>query len=176
MPMAIELVNGLSVQEADAVMALGERLTLPAGRVLFTLGEAAERAYAIVSGRVSLTLPMEVGGREQDVLVEERNAGEMVGWSALVPPHRFTLTAKALIDSEAVAFPRLALLEHFAARPAVGLIVTRNLASVMGQRLQVLQTMWLREIQRVVHMRVAAQGAPFDSDPGRPEHSRGAVS
>jgi hypothetical protein len=29
----------------------------------------------------------------------------------------------------------------------------------MGQRLQVLQAMWLREIQRVVHMTVAAQGA-----------------
>ncbi len=155
----MELLKGLTADEAGAVVALGARLTLPAGSVLFTLGGEADNAYAIESGRVSLTLPMQVGGREQDVLVEERTAGETVGWSALVPPHRFTLTAKTLIDSEVIAFSRTALLEHFASHPTVGLVVTRNLSAVMGQRLQVLQAMWLREIQRVVHMRVAAQGA-----------------
>ena len=155
----MELLKGLTADEAGAVVALGARLTLPAGSVLFALGGEADNAYAIESGRVSLTLPMQVGGREQDVLVEERTAGETVGWSALVPPHRFTLTAKTLIDSEVIAFSRTALLEHFAAHPTVGLVVTRNLSAVMGQRLQVLQAMWLREIQRVVHMRVAAQGA-----------------
>ncbi len=155
----MELLKGLTADEAGAIVALGARLTLPAGSVLFTLGGEADSAYAIESGRVSLTLPMQVGGREQDVLVEERTAGETVGWSALVPPHRFTLTAKTLIDSEIIAFSRAALLEHFAAHPTVGLVVTRNLSAVMGQRLQVLQAMWLREIQRVVHMRAAAQGA-----------------
>ena len=155
----MELLKGLTADETGAVVALGARLTLPAGSVLFALGGEADNAYAIESGRVSLTLPMQVGGREQDVLVEERTAGETVGWSALVPPHRFTLTAKTLIDSEVIAFSRAALLEHFAAHPTVGLVVTRNLSAVMGQRLQVLQAMWLREIQRVVHMRVAAQGA-----------------
>jgi CRP/FNR family transcriptional regulator, cyclic AMP receptor protein len=157
---AMELLKGLEPEDAAALVALGTRLTLPAGSVLFTLGAEADNAYAIESGRVSLTLPMQVGGREQDVLVEERSAGETVGWSALVPPHRFTLTAKTLIDSEVIAFSRAALLEHFASRPEVGLAVTRNLSAVMGQRLQVLQAMWLREIQRVVHMTVAAQGAP----------------
>jgi CRP-like cAMP-binding protein len=155
----MELLKGLEPGDAAALVALGTRLTLPAGSVLFTLGADAESAYAIESGRVSLTLPMQVGGREQDVLVEERTAGETVGWSALVPPHRFTLTAKTLIDSEVIAFSRVALLEHFASRPEVGLVVTRNLSAIMGQRLQVLQAMWLREIQRVVHMTVAAQGA-----------------
>jgi CRP-like cAMP-binding protein len=170
------LWKGLSVDEADAVVALGSRVALPAGNLLFALGEAAERAYAIVSGRVSLLLPLHVGGREQDLLVEERTAGETVGWSALVPPHRFTLTATALIDTEVIALPRAALLDHFAAHPQVGLVVTRNLSAVMGQRLQVLQTMWLREIQRVVHMRVAAQGAPVGPGPTRSERSRGATA
>ncbi len=159
MTRSMELLKGLEADEADAIVALGARLTLPAGSVLFTLGGEADSAYAIESGRVSLTLPMQVGGREQDVLVEERTAGETVGWSALVPPHRFTLTAKTLIDSEVIAFSRAALLGHFASHPSVGLVVTRNISAVMGQRLQVLQAMWLREIQRVVHMTVAAQGA-----------------
>ena len=155
----MELLKGLAPEDAAALVALGTRMRLPAGSVLFALGGDADSAYAIESGRVSLTLPMQVGDREQDVLVEERTAGETVGWSALVPPHHFTLTAKTLIDSDVIAFSRAALLEHFASHPAVGLVVTRNLSAIMGQRLQVLQAMWLREIQRVVHMTVAAQGA-----------------
>jgi CRP-like cAMP-binding protein len=156
---AIELLRDLEPADAVGIIALGERLTLPAGAVLFKLGGEAHCVYAIENGRISLSLPMQVGGREQEVLVEERTAGETVGWSALVPPHRFTLTAMTLIDSEVLAFPRIALLQHFASDPAVGLVVTRNVASVMGQRLQVLQAMWLREIQRVVQMTLASQSA-----------------
>ena len=154
---AIELLKDLQPADAARIIALGERLMLPAGSTLFKLGAEAHCVYAIENGRVSLSLPMQVGGREQEVLVEERTAGETVGWSALVPPHRFTLTAMTLLDSEVLAFPRSALLAHFASDPSVGLLVTRNLASVMGQRLQVLQAMWLREIQRVVHMTLASQ-------------------
>lgn len=156
---AIELLKDLDPGDAVGIIALAERLMLPAGSVLFKLGGEADCVYAIENGRISLSLPMQVGGREQEVLVEERTAGETVGWSALVPPHRFTLTAMTLIDSEVLAFPRAALLRHFASDPAVGLLVTRNVASVMGQRLQVLQAMWLREIQRVVHMTLASQSA-----------------
>jgi hypothetical protein len=43
----------------------------------------------------------------------------------------------------------------FSASPEVGYAVTLNLAAVIGQRLQVFQTMWLREMQRVVEMRYA---------------------
>jgi hypothetical protein len=37
----------------------------------------------------------------------------------------------------------------------VGYAVTRNLAAVIGQRLQVFQAMWLREMQRVIDTRSA---------------------
>ena len=72
----------------------------------------------------------------------------MVGWSGLVPPHRYTLNASAPLVTELLALPRAALLAHFAACPAVGYVVCRNLAGIVGQRLQVLQAMWLREMQR----------------------------
>jgi CRP-like cAMP-binding protein len=157
--MIIDLLRGLDPAVASEIAAMGRPMELPAGRVLFTLGETADAVFAIQRGRIALTLPMHVNGRDQDVLVEERVAGETVGWSALVPPHRFTLTATASIDSDAIAFPRTALFDRFAADPQVGLLLTRNIATVIGQRLQVLQAMWLREMQRVVQMKIAAQGA-----------------
>ena len=89
------------------------------------------------------------------MLVEERMPGQMLGWSALIPPHRFTLNATAPLATELVALPRPALLDHFATHPQVGYTVLTNLAAIIGHRLQVLQAMWLREMQRVIELRCA---------------------
>ena len=148
-----DLLRDLAQHEAAEVMALGYRVHLPSGGELFRLGTAAESVFVIERGRIALTLPIQVGGREEDILVEERVAGQTVGWSGLIAPHRFTLSAAAPLETEIIALPRTALLDYFAAHPAAGYVVTRNLASVVGQRLQVFQAMWLREMQRVVEMR-----------------------
>ena len=148
-----ELMNGLPPDEAERVIALGSRVTLPSGAVLFHLGAEADGVFLIERGRIVLTLPMQIGGREQDILVDERLPGQTVGWSGLIPPHRFTLKATAPLETEVRALSRASLLGHFAAHPDVGYAVMRNLASVVGQRLQVFQTMWLREMQRVIELR-----------------------
>ena len=146
------LFAGLTDDQAQEVVALGARQTLAAGERLFDLGEAAESLFVLQVGRVALSLPMKLQGVEKDVLIEERVPGEAFGWSALVPPHRFTLKASASMESEVLALPRVALLDHFEARPEVGYAVSRDVAAVVGQRLQVLQAMWLREMQRVVEL------------------------
>lgn len=147
-----DLLSGVSPEDAAQVLALGSRMRLAPGAVLFPLGSPADSLYLITHGRVSLTLPMQVGGSDEDILVEERGPGETIGWSAMVPPYRFTLEARAPLDAEVLAFSRAALLDYLAARPAVGQIVMRNIASVIGQRLQVFQAMWLREMQRSLHL------------------------
>lgn len=146
-----DLLAGLAPVDAAGVMALGTPLQLAAGAVLFALGADASAVYLIRRGRINLTLPMHVGGVEQDVLIEERLSGQTVGWSALIPPHRFTLTATAPLATELTVFRRAELLEYLAGRPDVGFAVAMNVASVVGQRLQVFQAMWLREMQRVVN-------------------------
>jgi hypothetical protein len=73
-----------------------------------------------------------------------------VGWSALIPPYHFTLSAAASLDTEVIALPQKALGEYMAAHPAVGCKIALNLAVVIGHRLQLFQTMWLREMERTV--------------------------
>ena len=145
-----ELLKTLTGTEAEDVLTLGNRIALATGAELFRLGAPAEHLYVVDRGRLSLTLPMQVQGREQDVQVEERLPGQTVGWSGLIPPYRFTLKATALLETEVIALSRSALLDHFARNPYVGYAITRNLAAVIGQRLQVFQAMWLREMQRTV--------------------------
>ncbi|MEI6668830.1 MAG: cyclic nucleotide-binding domain-containing protein [Acidobacteriota bacterium] len=148
-----DLVKDLAEADAAAVMALGVAVRVPSGGELFKLGAEATSLYVIERGRISLTLPLQLQGRDEDILIEERLPGQTVGWSALIPPHRFTLKATAQLETELLAFSRAALLEYFKVHPLVGYVMTHNLASVVGQRLQVFQAMWLREMQRVVELR-----------------------
>ncbi len=150
-----DLVADLRQEEATQLLALGSRVNLSSGQVLFRMGSEATTLYLVERGRIALTLPMQVGGREEDVLVEERTPGQTVGWSALIPPYRFTLNAIAPLETDVLAFKRSSLLEYFGQSPVVGYLVTKNVASVIGQRLQVFQAMWLREMQRVVELRCA---------------------
>jgi CRP-like cAMP-binding protein len=150
-----EFLWGLPPGDAARVESLGTPVHFESGATVFELGTSAETVYVLERGRIALTLPVQVGGRQEDILVEERQAGQTVGWSALIPPHRFTLKAAALVETEAVAFPRTALLDLFTANPTIGYAVTRNLAAVIGHRLTVFQTMWTREMQRMIDARTA---------------------
>lgn len=153
--MAHELLSGLSPAEMDQVLALGVRMIVPDGDSLFRLGDRAESLFLIERGRVRLTLPMQVRSRESDVLIEEKSSGQTVGWSALIPPYRFTLSATASQETEVVALSREALQDYCEAFPAVGYKIASNLAIVVGHRLQMLQAMWLREMQRTIEGRSA---------------------
>jgi CRP-like cAMP-binding protein len=145
-----ELLKDLTNEEVQHILALGTKSTVPMGAPLFRLGEPAERLFLIERGLIRLTLPMKVRGNEEDVIVEERTSGQTVGWSALIPPYKFTLAATAPLETEVVSISREELRKHFAANPAVGYKITLNLAVIIGHRLQLFQAMWLREMQRMV--------------------------
>ena len=150
-----ELLFGIAPEKAAEILALGKRLVLSSSAELFHLGDAADSLFLVHRGRLRLTLPMNLHGHIEEVLVEERVPGQTVGWSALIPPYRFTLTATAPVETEVVTLSRGALLAYFAEHPEIGQAVSLNLAAVIGERLQLFQTMWLREMQRTVELSCA---------------------
>jgi CRP-like cAMP-binding protein len=145
-----DLVQGLPAEDQAAVLSLGAPMSLTAGQVLFGLGADADSLFLIRRGRIALTLPMQVAGREEEVVIEEHGTGETLGWSALVPPHRFTMKATAPLATEVLAIRRNDLLHYCAANSRVGQVVALNIAGIVARRLQVFQAMWLRQTQRVV--------------------------
>ncbi len=150
-----DLLNGVGAEDAERILALGSRVALSSGEELFRLGADADCLFLISHGQINLTLPMKVRDQDADVLVEERTGGQTVGWSGLIPPHRFTLRATAPVDTEVIALCREPLEKYFAAHPEAGYKVSLNLAAVIGQRLQLFQAMWLREVARMMEHRAA---------------------
>ena len=151
MSLTPDLFEGLGADQARELVALAAPVSLSPGQVLFRLGEDATRLYLIQSGLITFTMPLQIAGRQEDVRIDERQPGQTVGWSTLIPPHRFTLTATTPIATDLLAFARDDLLRHFDQDPRVGYIVSRNIAALVGERVDVFQAMWLRQVQQMVN-------------------------
>ena len=146
-----DLFEGLEVGQTRELVTLAVPVSLSPGQVLFRLGEDATRLYLIQSGQITFTMPLQIAGRHEDVRIDERLPGQTVGWSTLIPPHRFTLTATAPIATDLLAFARDDLLRYFEHDPRVGYVVSRNIAALVGERFEVFQAMWLRQVQQMVN-------------------------
>lgn len=151
--MVYSLLQGLSTAEANQVLSLGSHETIASGGSLFRLGDHAERLYLIERGQIRLSFPMLVRGKQEEVFFEEKSPGDTVGWSAMVPPYRFTLSATAPLETGVIALSRETLRVFLERSPEIGRTISLNLAILVGQRLQLVQAMWMREIQRAVASR-----------------------
>jgi CRP-like cAMP-binding protein len=142
--------------EAERLIAVARPQRCQKGECLFLLGDHADRLYVVLSGKVELTFPLSFGGVVRDVPVELKTPGSALGWSALVKPHRFTLSARVAETSELATFRRQDLLSVFEAEPRIGCLVMRQVAEVVGRRLLQVQALWARELQRAVTDSLAA--------------------
>lgn len=145
-----ELFAGLSDSQRLGVAALARERRASAGETLFRVGEPAEAFYVIVRGRVELVFPLTIMGETREVRFRSLEAGRTLAWSALVPPHRLTLSARAGTDAELLAFDRVATMQALRAQPDVGRLVMSNLAGVVATRFHEMLALWVREVQRNV--------------------------
>lgn len=87
--------------ETQARLAgLGRIERAPAGQVLLREGEHTEDVSIVMSGRVALRMLVPERGMVTILTVEP---GDVLGWSALLPPHRATCHAFAIEDTELLA-------------------------------------------------------------------------
>jgi len=145
-----ELFEGLSDDSLRRLSAIATSRTLQAGEYLFLLGDDAGDFYVLVKGKVELCFPMPLRGVVKDVSVESVGAGQALGWSALVKPYRFTLSARVTEPSEVVGFGRHDLLQLFDDEPSIGYRFFTKVSEIVGIRLHTFQALWVRELQRTL--------------------------
>jgi CRP-like cAMP-binding protein len=95
-------------------------------------GEAATTFYLIKSGRVSLDLHPPGGGA---VSVQSVSPGEVVGWSWLVPPHRWRFDCRATEPVDALAFDAQWLRDKCEQDHELGYQLLKHLVTVIACRL-----------------------------------------
>lgn len=134
------LTHDLDPHTRTTLAELGRRVKVPATETLLREGEPTDILAIVLNGRVGLRVRVPERGQVTIMTVE---VGDIVGWSALVPPNRATSTAVALVDTELAVFdgPRLRDAIAADARLAAHLypvLLTAVARRLEGTRLQLL--------------------------------------
>jgi CRP-like cAMP-binding protein len=122
----------LDPEMRSRLASLGRRQRYEAGDVLLREGELADDLGIVITGRIALRVRVPERGSVTILTVEP---GDIVGWSAIVPPHRSTSTAIALIASEVLAFDGPELRAALDADAALAAAVYPRVLRAMARRL-----------------------------------------
>ena len=103
------------------------------GQLIFRENECANRFYLIESGKVVL----ESGGSPSSpVIVDAIGAGDLLGWSWMMPPYKWHFTARAVEPTEAIYFAGTILRDYCERDHSLGFELHKRLSAVMMKRLQ----------------------------------------
>ncbi len=125
--------DGLATDTLELLAGCATNEHVAPDGLLFRAGEPANRFYVLRRGVVALDLS--APGTAHTVL-DTLDAGDVVGWSWLVPPHRWFCDARAVEPTDLVAFDATCLRGKCEADPELGYELMRRIAVVMYERLQ----------------------------------------
>ncbi len=106
------------------------------GEVIFKADDPAKYFYVLMEGQVDLVSGIPVPGQTQGPLVERINTGSSFGWSAIVEPYYYVLSAVCSEPSRLVAIGGKELLVLFREDNRLGYEVLRSLTKIIGTRVR----------------------------------------
>lgn len=124
---------GLLENELAELAACAVRREFPAGAPLTHEGDEARTFYALLHGKVAVQLHTPGRG---PVTLQTLSAGEVLGWSWMLPPARWAFDAHAVQKTVALELDGPAVLLLCEAEPRLGFRLMQRMARVMAERLQ----------------------------------------
>ena len=128
------LFAGMPLEAIKEIASYSTEITLESDTYLFQEGDPAEQLYLIISGGVDLQVTLNDGSAEH-ADVEMIVPGEMLGWSALVEPFIFHLSAVTTTTTRVVEIDGDQLRAYLAQHPDWGYSIMQRVARIMGDRL-----------------------------------------
>jgi CRP-like cAMP-binding protein len=128
--------EGLSQPDLDTVVGCAANVTFQPGQFLFRAGEPADRFYVMREGTVSVEIFAPGVGA---VTFDTVEAGEVLGFSWLVPPYRGHFDVRAMGFVRAFALDGVCLRGKCEKDPTLGYQLLKRVSQVIMQRLEAMQ-------------------------------------
>ena len=136
------IMEASPTQESDLFKGVSNRVIGEIGRgavelvfepdtLICKTDDEASTIYELVEGAVDIMVL-----EKEHVHYTVTKPGEIFGWSALVEPYIYTATARATTLVKVIGINRDIIEATVTRHPAEGLIIYKNLASIIGQRLK----------------------------------------
>ena len=126
--------SGLSPEFIGFLARCASERQIEPGEVLFRQGERAHHFYLIRNGSIAIEIPAITG---PTLTVQSLGAGQILGWSWLIPPYQWNFQARAEEPMALLAFDGDAVLARCEVEPKFGYTLLKRFASLMAERLGV---------------------------------------
>lgn len=144
---AFSIFQDLAPEQLEAVAALCQGARARKGEQIFAVGDPARSLYLVGAGQIELRFAVHYANAPVEIVLDRKTSGDIFGWSALIPPHRYTLSAHAAEDSDLWRIEQADLLNLCEANSRLGFLIMKNIARVIGERFELAEQMLIREIR-----------------------------
>jgi CRP/FNR family transcriptional regulator, cyclic AMP receptor protein len=124
---------GLDSAQLNLIAGCGRNVHFKQGSQLFREGDPADTFYVIRHGAVALDI--HVPAREP-VTVETLHGGDLLGWSWLFPPFKWSFDGRAVEDTSAISLDGACLRGKCDDDHELGYELMKRFAQVIVERLQ----------------------------------------
>ena len=124
---------GLTQEQLEFIVGCAQNVHFDAGQTIAKAGDNADVFYLISMGEVALDLDVP---NKKSVRIDTVEAGQVLGWSWLIPPHewKYDVTATELV--RAIAFDGECLRGKCDSDPVLGYALLTRFSQVLVGRLQ----------------------------------------
>jgi CRP/FNR family cyclic AMP-dependent transcriptional regulator len=129
---AHEFFSGFSDDVLNFLCQCSSTHSLKNGQILFRHGENADKFYVVRQGRLSIQIPAIMG---PPLEIQSLGKDQVLGWSWLIPPYKWSFQAKAEADAELLMFDGKLILARCEQEPAFGYALLKKFAALMSLRL-----------------------------------------
>ena len=124
---------GISEESLKAVAMIAEEKAVAARAHMFSEGDPADALNILVKGEVNIEYILGTGERRTvDTLVE----GDILGWSALVEPYKYTAVGTATKPTQMITISAKKLRDLCEKDPQLGYHLTTQIAKLLAHRLE----------------------------------------
>ena len=141
--------SGLDFEPITTLAMIADEYSVDPGHFFFHEGEKLDKLYFVLEGKVEITVSVpdrdhvqdiaeQIVGNfiTEDVTVSTVGSGQLFAWSALIPPHVSTASARVAVPSRVLAFESEDLFNIFKKDCEFGNLMLLKVASVIRQRLR----------------------------------------
>jgi CRP/FNR family cyclic AMP-dependent transcriptional regulator len=139
---SLTFCKGMSKQDLQRLISLGEVKSYPAGAYLFREGLHSDQVYLLGQGKVALEMSLPDAG---PVRLQTVGPGELLGWSPLLGLGYMTASAVTLEPCRVLALDTKRVLALVDEDPRFGVDLMRRLARTLVRRLEATRQQVLEE-------------------------------
>ncbi len=145
---AFQLFGGLDESELVEIAKLCRERSYEQGSIIFTAGGSATDIYLLKDGEVNIQVELVIYDLEARATVYTVRKGETFAWSALVPPHKLTASARCQQKAKVLTMDGKDLMDILKKNNHIGYLVMQNLSKVISSRLAATMVALRHQIQR----------------------------